>query len=649
MTDRTASHDRDANSTPEQVLARYWGYDAFRPCQREIIGSVLDGHDTLGLLPTGGGKSITFQVPALMLPGLTIVVTPLVSLMKDQVDNLRSHGITAVYLYSGLTRREVTLAYDRCRLGKAKMLYVSPERLRSQKFMDELRLWQVSLIVVDEAHCISQWGYDFRPSYLKIIDLRKAVGASVPVLALTASATPVVRDDIMSRLGFGSDARVFTLTFDRNNLSYIVRLTPDKYGKLLEVLRNVPGTAIVYVRSRVKCREIAAALTAAGISAAYYHAGLEPQEKSERQEAWKDGNVRVMVATNAFGMGIDKPDVRLVVHMDVPPSLEEYYQEAGRAGRDGLHSFAVILAGSSDKAMLTRRLDEAFPPKDYIRRVYELLGNFLDVSVGEGYNMVYEFDLGKFCAMFSLRVQNVRGALAILCQSGYIEFIDEAPTRSRVMMICRREELYDVSLAPDTEKVLLSLMRLYTGLFSDYVFISESAIARATGVTEDEVYQAMLALGRHGILHYVPRKAIPYIYYTTSREEPRHIKIPRTVYNDRRALMEKRLNAVRAFVFSDDRCRSQILLNYFGEDDAPVCGRCDVCRSRRMHERIAAAHPAMPREAIIGILQRHPSMTIDAMQQSLRITAADLLPHLRALVEDGTLTQSATSFSLRKQ
>jgi ATP-dependent DNA helicase RecQ len=616
--------------TPHEVLKKHWGYDEFRPCQLEIIQSVLDGHDTLGLLPTGGGKSITFQVPAMMLPGLTVVVTPLVSLMKDQVDNLRDRNIRGVYIYSGLTRRELTLAYDRCRLQKAKLLYVSPERLRSQSFIDELRRWQVSLIVVDEAHCISQWGYDFRPSYLKIIDLRKVVGEKVPVLALTASATPVVRDDIMARLNFGADRNIFTLSFDRSNLSYVVRQTDSKIDKLLDVLHKTSGTAIVYVRSRVKTRQIADALIADGISASFYHAGLDVEVKADRQEKWKSSQVRVMVATNAFGMGIDKPDVRVVVHMDVPPSLEEYYQEAGRAGRDGKPAFAVILASATDKGMLTRRLNEAFPDRDYIRRVYELVGNFLSVPVGEGYNKVFEFDINKFCAVYNLQPGPVRGALALLTQANYIEFVDEAPTQSRMIFLCRRDELYTLNLDENEDRVLMAIMRLYTGLFSEYVYISESRVAAAADVNEDQVYQAMLALSRMHVLHYVPRKAIPYIYYTTSRELPKHVVLPPQVYEDRRRLMEHRLNAIRRFVFGYDECRSKVLLEYFGETDVPPCGRCDVCRSKHYSPELLEVDPA---EAIRRLAAEPDGIDIDELSRVLRIKRETLTRLLRNMVD----------------
>ncbi len=623
--------------TPHQVLKKYWGYDDFRPRQLDIITSVLSGNDTLGLLPTGGGKSLTFQVPAMMLPGLTVVVTPLVSLMKDQVDNLLDRGIRAVYLYAGLSRREVRLAYDRCQLGKSKLLYVSPERLRSQAFIDQLRGWNVSLIVVDEAHCISQWGYDFRPSYLQIAALRDVVGRKIPVLALTASATPVVRDDIMRQLQFTDTDHVFSLSFDRSNLSYVVRITDSKADKLLDVLTHTSGTAIVYVRSRLKTKQIAEQLTQQGISAEFYHAGLCAEDKADRQDRWKRGEVRVMVATNAFGMGIDKADVRLVVHYDAPPSLEEYYQEAGRAGRDGLHSFAVVLAAQADKGVMTRRINDAFPPIDFVRRVYELAGNFLSIPVGEGFNQVYEFDLGKFCTVYKLNTSMVRGALALLTQAGYFEFVDEAPTRSRVMMLCQRDELYGMEITGTTERVLLSLLRLYTGLFSEYVYINENDIARQTDIDADVVYESLLALGRMKVLHYVPRKAIPYIYYTTARELPKHVVLSNAVYAERRRLMEHRVEAVKKFIFDTDTCRSRTLLEYFGEKVGDDCGRCDVCRARaKRHARPTGATDRHDK-AIIRIAGT-AGISIDELSQAVGMERTELVERLRVLREEGKIT-----------
>lgn len=578
---------------PLSILKRYWGYDAFRPLQREIIDSVLEGRDTLGLLPTGGGKSITFQVPAMLLPGLTVVVTPLISLMKDQVDNLRERDIKAVYFHSGLSRRETQLGLTRCRLGKIKLVYISPERLQNDAFIAELRAMTVSLIVVDEAHCISQWGYDFRPSYLKVADMRAIVGEEVPILALTASATPEVTADIMRSLRFREGSRMFARSFTRENLSYIIRYADFKEDTLLRVLRATSGCAIVYVRSRRRCREIAQTLVREGISADYYHAGLDPEEKDRRHSAWKNDEVRVMVATNAFGMGIDKPDVRTVIHCDLPSSLEEYYQEAGRAGRDGRESFAVVIASPRDKATLSRRLSDSFPEKDFIRRVYELTGNFLDVAVGSGYGMLYEFNLENFCRTYSLPPVMTASALRLLTRAGYLEYIDETTSRSRLMVIMKKEELYDLELTPEAEDVFQCVLRTYTGLFADYVNISELAIARSTMLSTEAVYQALLYLGRIHAIHYIPMRTTPYIYYTTSRELPKHVIMPVEVYEQQRERMRLRLEAMKSFVFDSTECRVRGMLRYFGEADAPECGKCDVCRSRK-----AAATAAETRRTI---------------------------------------------------
>ena len=470
--------------TPADILSRYWGYPSFRPMQAEIIDSVLQGHDTLGLMATGGGKSITFQVPAMLLPGLTVVVTPLISLMKDQVDNLRSRGIRAGFMHAALTRRESRLIIDKCRLGDMKILYLSPEKLQSPNFRNELRHLPVSLIVVDEAHCISQWGYDFRPSYLQIATLRETF-PDAPVLALTASATEAVAEDIRRQLRFGKDAATFRLTFDRDNLSYIVRNCEQKEPALVRILQRVAGCGIVYVRSRKRAAVIAELLAQAGISAEFYHAGLSAEEKNERQNRWKEGRTRIMVATTAFGMGIDKPDVRIVVHVDPPSSLEEYYQEAGRAGRDGKPAFAVsLVVAQTDKATLSRRLTTAFPPKEYLRDIYSKLCVYLGIGMGEGYQRLFELNLSHFCERYKLQPASADSALKLLSQSGYIDYVEEVSTRSRLMVLLRRDELYYLSLSPECERIFQFILRNYTGIFADYEYISESFIGSSLDLTE---------------------------------------------------------------------------------------------------------------------------------------------------------------------
>lgn len=622
---RTLIHD---------ILKRYWGYDSFRPRQEEIIMSVLDGRDTLGLLPTGGGKSLTFQVPAMVFEGITVVVTPLISLMKDQVDNLRAAGIRAVCLHSGLSRAEHRLALDRCRLGKAKLMYVSPEKLQSATFIDQLRSMDVSFLVVDEAHCISQWGYDFRPSYLKISLIRELF-PDIPVLALTASATPVVVDDIMDKLGF-KERNVYARSFSRDNLSYIVRNDFDKERRLINVLSNTSGSAIVYVRSRRRTREIADMLVRNGISADYYHAGLDATEKNEKQNIWKTDGVRVMVATNAFGMGIDKPDVRTVVHYDIPSSLEEYYQEAGRAGRDGKEAFAVLLVSRADKGRLTRMLSEMFPPKDFIRRVYELAGNFVNVAVGDGYNSVYEFNFALFLKTYDLPPLTTRSAMRLLTQAQYFEFVEEVTMQSRVMITANKSELYSVKLDEAGERVFNMLLRSYTGLFADFVYINESVIARRADVDEQKVYETMLQLSRMHILQYVPRKSTPYLYYTTSRELPKYIDMPRSVYEDQYKRLKERIEAMKRFSFGDDDCRVNVMLRYFGEKPEAPCGKCDVCRSRNRN-RLTKGDKQSIKDSIIYMVGNAPR-SLDYIVAESRYAEDDVIEAVRALLSSHTLS-----------
>ena len=565
------------------VLKQYWGYDAFRPLQQDIIQSVLDGRDTLGLMPTGGGKSITFQVPTMAMDGMALVVTPIISLMKDQVDRLRALNIKATYLYAGLTRAEVNRTYEKCLYGNYKFLYVSPERLQSQSFMERLRQMPVSLIVVDEAHCISQWGYDFRPSFLRIAEVRKLF-PKVPVLALTATATPVVVEDIQRCLQF-RETNVLSMSFARSNLSYVVRHTEEKATELAHILRSVPGTAIVYVRSRKRAKQISDELNRLGIRADFYHAGLYVEDKEDKQNKWTTDQCRVMVATNAFGMGIDKPDVRLVVHVDIPNSLEEYYQEAGRAGRDGKRSYAVLLVKHTDQRTLRRHITEAFPDKDFIRNVYERVGNFLGVSIGEGYQQMFDFNFNLFCQTFNLPVLATHNALKILTQSGYIEFVEEIETQSRVMILARKDQLYDLdTTTPGADQVLQAILRLYTGLFADYVFINEDVISYRTGLDQETIYKSLLELTRMHILHYVPRKRTPYIIYTTSREEPKYVLIPKAIYEDLRQRMTDRIEATINYAYSDTGCRERMLLGYFGEQRADACGQCDLCIDMRKRE-----------------------------------------------------------------
>lgn len=612
------------------VLKQYWGYDTFRPLQQEIIESVLEGRDTLGLMPTGGGKSLTFQVPTMAIDGMALVVTPIISLMKDQVDRLRALRIKATYLYAGLTRSEVNRTYEKCLYGNCKFLYVSPERLQSQAFLEHLRQMPVKLIVVDEAHCISQWGYDFRPSFLRIVQVRKLF-PGVPVLALTATATPVVVEDIQRCLEF-KEHNVFSMSFARSNLSYVVRHTEEKLTELVHILRSVPGTAIVYVRSRKRTKQISDELNRAGIHADYYHAGLYVEDKQDKQDKWTRDECRVMVATNAFGMGIDKPNVRLVVHIDVPNSLEEYYQEAGRAGRDGKRSYAVMLVKHTDQRILRRHVTEAFPDKDYIRRVYELVGNFLGVSIGEGFQQMFDFNFNLFCRTYDLPILSTHNALKILTQSGYIEFVEEIETQSRVMIHARKDELYDLeTVTPGADQVLQAILRLYTGLFADYVFINEDVIALRTGLDQETIYKSLLELTRMHILHYVPRKRTPYIIYTTSREEPKHVLIPRAVYEDLRQRMTDRIEAVINYAYAGMGCRERMLLGYFGEKSGQECGHCDLCIDRRKRDD---HQPEDVQQGILYMAGLRPRR-LEEFLNTLSFPRDEVLSMLSFLVDEG--------------
>lgn len=587
------------------ILKKNWGYNSFRPLQEEIINSVLDGHDTLGLMPTGGGKSITFQVPALYYDdGLTLVVTPLISLMKDQVDNLKKLRIKATLLHSGMTAKENRIAWELIVNGKARFLYVSPEKLQNERFLMELRNLKINLIVVDEAHCISQWGYDFRPSYLNIKKLRK-LKPDIPVLALTATATPDVVEDIMRQLEF-KNHKFFKKSFSRDNISYIVRKSDTRVYDVLHVLSRTQGSAIVYVRSRKKTKEISDYLTNAGVSSTFYHAGLDNQTKTDRQNQWKTGGVRVMVATNAFGMGIDKPDVRVVIHAGLPPSLEEYYQEAGRAGRDGKNSYAVLLASKTDKALLHRRITESFPERKIIREIYKLICVHLHVSLGEGYESIKEFDIARFCSLFKIDEKTCRAALRILSQAGYMHYIDDPVKKSRFIITVDREELYDTRFPnKNTEIVLAAVMRLYTGLFSDYVYISESEIASRTHLSLTDTYEALLELDRMKIADFIPRSGLPLIYLPTAREEEEYLAIGKDIFEERKKIMESRTEAILDYTFNAGNCRVKRMLEYFGEYDSGDCLKCDVCRDKHKSKKVSIKEDNIE-DKILRFIDQHP-------------------------------------------
>ena len=562
------------------VLKKYWGYDKFRGIQRDIIESIGSGKDTLGLMPTGGGKSITFQVPALSREGLCLVVTPLIALMKDQVHNLRQRGIKATAVYSGLSHEEIIVALENCIFGDYKFLYVSPERLATDIFQTKVRRMPVSFLTVDEAHCISQWGYDFRPSYTKIAEIRKIL-PDIPVLALTATATPEVVKDIQRQLAFREE-NVFRMSFERKNLAYVVRHTEDKMGMLCHILDSVEGSAIVYTRSRRNTKEAAEQLQAKGFTATFYHAGLNDAEKDLRQREWQTGKTRVMVATNAFGMGIDKPDVRIVVHLDIPDSIESYFQEAGRAGRDGQQAYAVLLYQKYDRTRLMKRIPETFPDKDDIRKVYEHVCYYCQMAMGDGYQVTREFNLEEFCRNFKHFPVQTNSALHLLERAGYIEYTEEQENASRLHFLLRRDELYRIhELCEEQEQLIQWILRSHGGLFSDYVFIDERRLATLSGIPDERVYQHLLALTRARILHYIPRKRTPYVTFTRKRVETDRIVLPPEVYDDRKKGFKERIEAMLHYAEEMDFCRSKVLLHYFGEEDSPECGQCDVCRRRQ--------------------------------------------------------------------
>lgn len=555
----------DSGLPPVEVLRRVWGYTAFRGIQEEIITAILAGHDTLGLMPTGGGKSITFQVPALMMKGTCIVVTPLVALMKDQVAHLRKRGIKATAIHSGLEHKKILRELDNCILGNYKFLYLSPERLETDLFLEKLKRLKVSFVTVDEAHCISQWGYDFRPSYLKLKEFRKVLPA-VPFLALTATATPDVVDDIRRQLDFRPGTETFTMSFERPNLDYRVVHSDSKAAAIIHMLQLTEGSAIVYTRSRSGSRDLALTLQQAGIDASYYHAGLSSAEKETRQQMWQEGRSRVMVCTNAFGMGIDKPDVRLVLHLDPPDSLEAYFQEAGRAGRDGKPATAILYYSQADTRLMQKRILQTFPPKEKIREIYDDIACFFQLAVGDGMGMCYEFNIDEFCRRFRYFPISVEAALRILQRAGYLHYNEDDDSRSRVMFIVRRDDLYSIRLNTSLgDLVLQSILRHYEALFSDYVYIDESLIAKDCNCTEDDVYEALLGLTRRRILHYIPRKNTPSIVYQQRRVEHDRIVLSSAVYEDRLEQYIDRINSVIRYLLDDETPRNEQLLAYFGQ------------------------------------------------------------------------------------
>ncbi|CUP28737.1 RecQ family ATP-dependent DNA helicase [Bacteroides thetaiotaomicron] len=619
----------------QEILKQYWGYDSFRDLQEEIITSIGEGKDTLGLMPTGGGKSITFQVPALAQEGICIVITPLIALMKDQVQNLRKREIKALAIYSGMTRQEILTALENCIFGNYKFLYISPERLDTEIFRTKLRSMKVSMITVDESHCISQWGYDFRPAYLKIAEIRELL-PEVPVLALTATATPEVVTDIQARLKF-REGNVFRMSFERKNLAYIVRKTDNKTKELLYILQRISGSAIIYVRNRRRTKEITELLMNEGITADFYHAGLDNAVKDLRQKRWQSGEVRVMVATNAFGMGIDKPDVRIVLHLDLPDSPEAYFQEAGRAGRDGEKAYAVILYSKSDKTTLHKRVVDTFPDKEYILNVYEHLQYYYQMAMGDGFQCIREFNLEEFCRKFKYFPVPVDSALKILTQAGYLEYTDEQDNSSRILFTIRRDELYKLrEMGKEAEALIQSILRSYTGVFTDYAYISEESLAVRTGLTRQQIYNILVTLTKRRIVDYIPRKKTPYIIYTRERLELRFLHIPPSVYEERKARYEARIKAMEEYVTTENVCRSRMLLRYFGEKNEHNCGQCDVCLSKRTTDNLSEKSYEEVKRQILDLLSHSPLTPAETADQ-IKAEKEDIGQVIRYLLDEGEL------------
>ena len=619
----------------QEILKQYWGYDSFRDLQEEIITSIGEGKDTLGLMPTGGGKSITFQVPALAQEGICIVITPLIALMKDQVQNLRKREIKALAIYSGMTRQEILTALENCIFGNYKFLYISPERLDTEIFRTKLRSMKVSMITVDESHCISQWGYDFRPAYLKIAEIRELL-PEVPVLALTATATPEVVTDIQARLKF-REGNVFRMSFERKNLAYIVCKTDNKTKELLYILQRISGSAIIYVRNRRRTKEITELLMNEGITADFYHAGLDNAVKDLRQKRWQSGEVRVMVATNAFGMGIDKPDVRIVLHLDLPDSPEAYFQEAGRAGRDGEKAYAVILYSKSDKTTLHKRVVDTFPDKEYILNVYEHLQYYYQMAMGDGFQCIREFNLEEFCRKFKYFPVPVDSALKILTQAGYLEYTDEQDNSSRILFTIRRDELYKLrEMGKEAEALIQSILRSYTGVFTDYAYISEESLAVRTGLTRQQIYHILVTLTKRRIVDYIPRKKTPYIIYTRERLELRFLHIPASVYEERKARYEARIKAMEEYVTTENICRSRMLLRYFGEKNEHNCGQCDVCLSKRATNDLSEESYEEVKRQILDLLSHSPLTPAETADQ-IKAEKEDIGQVIRYLLDEGEL------------
>lgn len=567
-------------SSIKEILHKYWGYSEFRPAQEQIISSVMAGRDTLALMPTGGGKSLTYQVPTMARKGVCIVVTPLIALMKDQVDRLRKLGISAVAIHSGMSYSKIDIALDNCVYGDVKFLYIAPERLATETFRLRVQRMNVSLLAVDEAHCISQWGYDFRPSYLRIAEVRKML-PEVPILALTASATDMVTKDIMKHLDF-KEEHIIRSSFARPNLSYAVRHTDDKNEQLLRIVNNVTGSGIVYMQSREGCEQVATFLQENSISASYYHAGLPHAEREIRQEEWTSGKTRIVVATNAFGMGIDKADVRFVVHYTMSDSLESYYQEAGRAGRDGKRSYAVMLVASNDSSRISKHFSDEFPPLEQIKLIYEKVCDYVQVAVGDGLYASYIFNIHDFCRREHIHISRVRAALKLLQQNNYLTLTEEVDNPARIIFTTGRDDLYKIRVCQDElDNIIRVILRLYDGVFTEFRSIDEKQIAAISGYTIDKVRELLKRMWQMRIIRYIPANTTPILFFNEERLPTNDLYISPESYTHRLRLTQERFENVLRYIGNEQSCRSVMMQNYFGDTDTTVCGVCDICINKK--------------------------------------------------------------------
>ena len=625
------------------TLKKYWHYDSFRPMQKEAIESILSGRDTLVLMPTGGGKSIIYQLPTLAIDGLCIVVTPLIALMKDQVDRLRRMGIPAVAVHSGMTPRQIDIALDNCIYGDIKFLYVAPERLSSEMFRLRIDRMNVTLLAVDEAHCISQWGYDFRPSYLRIAELRRLM-PDTPILALTASATPRVSKDIMERLNF-AEPHILQASFLRPNLSYSVRQTEDKEGQLLRIVNNVPGCGIVYVRMRKTAEQVAQFLVEQGFSASFYHGGLPNAERTIRQDEWVSGNSRIMVATNAFGMGIDKRDVRFVVHYTMSDSLESYYQEAGRAGRDGERSYAVILMSATDNDRIINTFEKEFPDIEVIRSIYHDLCSYLGVAIGDGKEASFVFNIFDFCKRYKQPLSTVMSAIKLLQLNGYMTFVEDCEHPARLMFMVTRDELYNIKLqSPKEEDILRSILRLYTGVFSDFRPIDEMEIASFSKHSHEDVHALLKQLWRSNIIRYIPTNHDPLIFLDEERLPSRDVYIAPETYSHRKSLMLERFNHLLHYANEEQECRSRVIEQYFCDKMSEPCGICDNCLARKRREKSTSVNYE---EQILSLLATEP-MTVKELVERIKGNEQSIIEAIHQLIEKGAISAKDSKLRLKE-